>query len=354
MLPRFALPVVHGRGAGLANELFSWAKAYIAAQELNLVPLHPGWGFNKRPYWKYFGTSRADRLAHEALRRSLPNFKFTEEEYLKRRPASFREAVRAFGEENEIEERKAVVLELSGLWGGVPAIAEAKEFIRGQLLTTRHTASNLYEFQQLIDPEKGTVCFHIRRGDFAPDGKMDYAGKFNIAVPIDWFVAVARTIRRATADNYQFVVVGDCTDEDIRGFVAEFPDLIVVRQKNSDISDLICLASADLIVCSISSYSMWGVCLSAPTSRYIWFAPNLVEVNGRYCIWGSQPAQMLPNSETKILLEQLAITQAGEPRGLAVGRSGEVDDKFLEYLNILSRFRNRNTDLLQYGSVSNV
>lgn len=353
MLPRFALPVVQGRGAGLANELFSWAKAYIAAQELDLVPLHPGWGFNKRPYWKYFGTSRADRLVHEALRRSLPNFKFTEEQYLKRRPSSFREAVRAFGEENDIRGRKAVVLELSGLWGGVPAIAEAKEFIRGQLLTTRYTASNLYEFQKLIDPEKGTVCFHIRRGDFAPAGNqmMDYAGKFNIAVPIDWFVAVARSIRMTTADTYQFVVVGDCTDDDIRGFVAEFPDLIVVRQNNSDVSDLICLASADLIVCSVSSYSMWGVALSAPSSRYIWFAPNLVEVNGRHCIWGHQPAQMLPNSETRVLLEQLGTTPAGEPRGLAVDRSGEVDDKFLVYVNEISKARRKNTDLIMYGSI---
>ena len=51
------------RHQGLGNELIPWAKAFIAAEELQIKFLPPALGLNDRRYYEYFGTSRFDWVA---------------------------------------------------------------------------------------------------------------------------------------------------------------------------------------------------------------------------------------------------------------------------------------------------
>jgi hypothetical protein len=46
---RFSIPRILGhRGAELGNELFPWAKAFLAGQALGARVMHPAWGLNRR------------------------------------------------------------------------------------------------------------------------------------------------------------------------------------------------------------------------------------------------------------------------------------------------------------------
>ncbi len=66
-----------GRGEGLGNECFAWAKGWIASQVLDAHLIGPAWGINPRRYYRNFGTSRLDVVLEEVFRR-LPHHRFTE------------------------------------------------------------------------------------------------------------------------------------------------------------------------------------------------------------------------------------------------------------------------------------
>ena len=65
----------------------------------------------------------------------------------------------------------------------------------------------------------------------------------------------------------------------------------------NEVSDLLALAGADLLVCSVSSYSIWAAALS--DAAYLWFKPQLhPQADGWWSIWGFEPKQQLSGSVT--------------------------------------------------------
>jgi hypothetical protein len=81
---RFVIAKRRGRrGEGSGNECFSWAKGWIASQELDARLIGPSWGINARRYYRNLGTSRTDVLLEEACLR-LPHHDFTEADYWER------------------------------------------------------------------------------------------------------------------------------------------------------------------------------------------------------------------------------------------------------------------------------
>lgn len=345
---RFALPLVQGRGAGLGNEMHSWAKAFIGGQALNLHVLHPGWGFNTRQYWRYFQTSRADRVVHEILRKSLPTYHFSEHEYRKRLPASFYDAVCDFGKEHGLHKKRTFVLEFEGMWGGLPAIAEARDFVMRSLLATRYTSENMYTFRKKLLPENVNIGIHIRRGDFFKGKVDDYTGKFNTALPIDWYLKVCREIRKVHPKGLSFCLVGDATQEELQPILNEIGGACIrPPQLNSDISDLIALSTCDVQICSVSSFSMWAAFLSS--GRYVWFAPNLIKFESRGSIWRDLDPGLC--DETLRISPSELESRGYLPRGVPVSWDGSIPDELHDYIDRLILLRRRELDLLLQGSV---
>lgn len=345
---QIALPLVKGRGAGLGNEMIVWAKAFVAGQMLNLTVEHPAWGLNQRHYQRYFGTSRADWIWHRVVRTSLPFFCFDDAERI-RHGGVFSAALRAFAAEQELPRRGPFVLGLHGLGGGYNELAPAREFLRAKLLGTHGTLANLFDLDSRIGTEGVRIGLHVRRGDFGGIAAGEnYSGRFNVIIPLEWYVLVATKLARALGDQATFVVVSDGTEDDLRPLIEAVPCQLTSHQRNRDVSDMLALASCDFQLCSISSYSLWAAFLS--NGRYGWFAPNLTSNGGFGSIWGHEAEQQLPGAPTYNALETAArLGQTVAGRGVAIGEDCVVPDELIIDLERRASLKRRALDLIRYG-----
>jgi hypothetical protein len=351
---RYSMPLVKGRGAGLGNEMTVWAKAFIGAQALGLSLLHPAWGLNRRQYWRFFGTSRSDWFFHQALWRALPSFEFKETDLDRTAGESLHDAVLRFAEQHELHHRRAFVLGFGGLWGEYSYINHARPFLRAQLLQTRWAVENLYELERRFDPNKLRIGFHVRRGDFAaPPTDLEYRGRFNTAIPLDWYVRIARRLKEHFGVHASFLIVSDAPDDELGPLVGEFGGISTQDQQNRDVSDLLALSSCDFIVCSVSSYSQWAAFLSE--SRYGWLEANLTERDGFGSIWGHLQSQLGPNSDLTRSIERNERTiRSGaplKPRGSAIGWDGVLPNDLLADLADLLALKQSSSDIVLHGAI---
>jgi hypothetical protein len=350
---RYAIPVVDRRGAGLGNELILWAKAFVAGQALGLKTLHPAWGINRRNYWRYFGTSRSDYVVHRLLRAALPKVRFDEEDYVRCGGGDFADALTAFARERGLERSGPLALEIAGLWGGPGMLYPAREFVRGQLLGTRYTAANLYQVARRAGDERLRIGVHLRRGDFgAPVARGAYAGTFNVAVPLAWYEAMMATLHRAFGDGIVFVIASDASAAELTPLTSRFPCVTTMDLPNSDVSDLIALATSDFLICSISSFSLWAAFLGE--MPYAWFRPQLSEFAGTLSIWGHQAPQQQPASPLGQARAEVASLSEADPiwpRGIPVDEDGALSDELMDDLRHVLWRRRRATDLIRYGVV---
>lgn len=348
---RYAMPLLVGRGAGLGNEMMPWAKAFIAGRALGLEVLHPAWGLNSRRYGKYFRTSPFDWAWYAGLRAALPFFEFEENDLAP--GEGLHDAVLRFAARRELDRHRNFVLGFSGMWGGMEILTGARAYLLGQLLASRWTIENLYELEHRLDAAKLRVGLHIRRGDFlGPPADLDFRGKFNCAIPIDWYAAIARSLRDHFGDRIEFVVISDAADAELAPLLGEFQCITTRGQQHTDISDLLALARSDLVVCSVSSFSIWAVFLG--NLRYIWLAANLDRQDGFASIWGNDctPLSSAAIREAAAANRQAqAAGQRLDPRGLAVGWDGGLPAGLLEDIDRLLSLKSRSTDLIRYGAV---
>jgi hypothetical protein len=336
--------------AGLGNELIVWGKAYLAAQALGGMCVPPPWGLNPRGYGKYFRSSRLDILRNQALLRLIPHFAFTAESYQAIGTADYFDAVKIWADSCGLTRRSVWLCAAEGMWGGYLAIRRAREYLRKQLLSTRWTLENLTEYSGKIDPDCLQVALHIRRGDFlSPQATDSYRNKFNIAIPKEWYANIARSIRYSLGSkNVQFTVISDGEPSELTLFEEDFGAITTRSQKNRDVSDLLILASADVLVCSISSYSMFAAFLSK--GLYLWYEPHMSGVNhGFYSLWGAQDDQKTFSSPTQRSVRLTKNDQSASPRGIPVKASGELNDRTLA--EVSAKWYPGFCDLIQFGIV---
>ena len=337
---RFCIAQVRKRGYGLGNELIPWARALLAAQVLDARFLPPAFGLNRRRYWRHFDTPRYDWLRNRALQRLLPRVEFTEADWRRHGGGDVLPALRAFAAEHRLLERRAYVFTTTGLWGGYLHIEAARMQMRAILQTSRYAARNLVQLAARLDPTRITVGLHLRFGDFHPAGGVqDYRGVWNTALPIEWYVNVARNLRRELGPAAQFLVVSDGDAGQLRPLLEAVPCVTTADIPDSDCSDLLALVDADLLVCSISSYSQWAAFLSQ--APYIWYAPSLQpHAGGRGSIWGGSFPDSTPPA-----------ADAALPRGLPVGLDGAVPPGLAPLLQARRAFLRPEHDLVRGGLV---
>jgi hypothetical protein len=351
---RLCLPRVQGlRGAGLANELIPWAKAWLAAQVLGGRCLHPAWGLNPRKYWRDFRTSRCDWLLQRVLSASLPSFTFTEADYAATGTLDFAEAIDKWAGSQQLRHKGAWILEVGGMWGGYGSIMPARPFLRLQLMQAHGVAHNLFEFERATPPENLRIAVHIRLGDFDRSGAHDdMQGKSNRSIPLEWYIAVCRELQRKLGKAViSFSLLTDGTPEETDLFEREFMPYTTRHLRNTACSDLLMLSNADLLVCSASSYSMMAAFLSG--SPYIWFKPQLTPIAGFLSVWGHEPQQLKEGSPTRLAAERARAS--GRPatgRGVAVDMTGALPESLVASCLTAYQHRNRESDLLLYGVCS--
>jgi len=348
---RLCIPGVAGRGAGLGNELYPWAKAWLAAQAIDGIAFPPAFGLNPRQYGHYFGTSRLDWLSHRALLKTMPRYRFTEQDYRSTGEHDFRKAVAVFAERLGWKGKRLFALEVGGMWGGFLAVREARDFILARLYAARGTAENLTDWRTRLDPDRLVVAVHIRAGDFkAADERIDYRGSFNRALPLAWYMAVCDQLRHHFGDKVQFQLFTDGQPEALASFIQRFSPVTGFHQRDTVCSDLLAMANADLLICSVSSFSLWGAFLSR--APYVWFAPQLQEEQGMLSLWGHEPAQRPPAGATEQFRANVAAdTSACCPRGVPVSEQGALPPDLLSRLELGLNCRRTATDLAQYGVV---
>lgn len=349
---RYCLPFVPGRGVGLGNELIPWARAFVASTVLDATLLSPAFGLNHRRYWRHFGTPRLDWIYHRALHKTLRVIDFDEPAFHRYGGGSLSQAIFNHAQDHGLGDRSSFVWTTQGMWGGYHHVIEARDFVRATLHQSRFAPRNLQLLRHRLDPEKLTIGMHVRLGDFQPaNDALDYRNRFNASLPSAWYLQIAKRIRDHLGQRVQFLVVSDGTPDQIAAFARPLDAVTTYDIPDSDCSDLLALATSDLLVCSVSSYSAWAAFLS--DSPYLWFAPNLTpHPEGVLSIWGHEPRQREPLGATAQAIQRFGSNQqAWYCRGQAVDTDGAFSLALLDSLVAKHLERNRAGDLVTYGVV---
>ncbi len=347
---RFCLPRVKRRGYGLGNEFVPWARAFLASQVLNARLLPPAFGMNRRAYWWHFRTAPDDWIYNRALEHLLPVVEFTESDYLEHGGGDAVGALERFAAVRGLHRRRAFVLVTEGLWGGFYHVQAAREFIRSTLYQSRYAARNLLRLRERIDPHKVLVGMHMRLGDFAPPGDpRAYQRAASISLPIEWLCALARSLDRALGDTWQLLLLSDGTEQQLEPLTRQWRCITTADLPAGDCSDVLALANADLLVCSVSSFSTLAAFLS--DSPYLSFLPNLYRhPQGVYSIGDYDAERDKPGNPTRAALEQLPCMPATAlPRGVGVDADGEIPSAVIEAAVQRHVSRRWESDLVRSG-----
>jgi len=193
------------RGEGLGNEMLPWAKGWIASQVLNAHLVGPSWGLNRRRYYRNFGTSRLDFLCEDMLLR-LPHHEMTEDDYWATGETDFGLAVESWARAKGLGANGSYIVSVAGMWGGYPAIRNARSFLLAKLLSSRDALRNVFQVTAKLAQGKLFAAVHIRTGgDFLSLSEGESArGKFNRRVPGEWYLWVCEALLKHFGDRIEF------------------------------------------------------------------------------------------------------------------------------------------------------
>lgn len=324
------------RPAGLGNEVIAWGKAISVAIALRYRPMHPSWILY--PHGTPPARAGGVRRVASAVAERMPGaFTITEREYLESGVQDFGEAVRRILRERELS---PPFIRTSGMWGGYASIRRALPSLRQQLLFTPKGV----RLMQGMDVRRPRIAMHVRRGDFRTDAIQP--GSFNRAIPASWFMKISEGLRMCYGNLLDIDVVTDADGFDVHEL--RRASGAVLQSEGEDARDaLVRLATADLLICSISSFSLLAAFLS--DRPYVWYAPHLVHEDGNFgSLWGHERGGVSTASTSRSLAEASASGRRLLGRSIAVGRDGDLTPvkPHLDYLLALKR---PELDLIHYG-----
>jgi hypothetical protein len=239
--------------AGLGNSLFPWARALIASQKYDLIPLWPTWfqprlgpllrrERDKRLYFQlfekpsgYVGGLRKFALLGTARRES--------EGELDRNPSAVL-----------CEATRSLVIEFVGMKGYFQRIIKDHDAVRRELIRmTRHT-----RIRPLTFDFGRSMSVHLRMGEFTvPSSEQALRnGAENLRQPISWYATQIRRVRHACGAEIPAFVFSDGSEAEI----AELLELPNTRRVDfgSSVGDLLALSRAQVLIASGSTFSMWA------------------------------------------------------------------------------------------------
>jgi hypothetical protein len=343
------------RGEGLGNELLPWAKGWIASQTLRARLVGPSWGFNRRRYHRNFRSSRLDFLAEDLLAH-LPHLSFTSGDYYASGEIDFGKAVAKWAAQTGLDRRRSFLVTVDGMYGGYASIRNARPFLWSRLLASRDALANVYRLLASLNRNRLFVAVHMRLGDDfdSPASGSNLRGKFNLRIPLDWYLSACEAVLRAMDGNVEFCFFTDRPGPDVDEAVRRFGGSRPFGLGLTECSDLLLLALADLRICSLSSYSLAASFLS--DGPFLWYEPQLALDGHFYSLWGMEPLQQLPGSPTLSSAAELLSASPGSPRdgnfkGYPFRAGSLLPPGLAEQLRRRLTANRRSSSLLEYGCV---
>jgi hypothetical protein len=286
----------------------------------------------------------------------LPHYRFTERDYIESGEADFGIAIHSWADRRGLLRKKHFIVTVDGTYGGYAAIHNARPFLWAKLLNSRDAIRNVYQIASRLDRRKLFVAVHMRFGrDFTRLNEDQSArGQFNIFIPGEWYLHTCQALVDELGDSVRFYFFTDRGGPEFDEAVRRFNPSQVRQAGLTECSDLVLMAQADLRICSISSYSMVASFLS--DGPYLWYEPQLTQIDGMYSLWGMEEQQRRKGSLTDLSATHARELEPGSPwesefRGYAMQTGGTVPAGLLTQLRRRLLAKNPMTSLLEYGSL---
>ena len=344
-MPLWSVPkLLSPRGAGLGNEVFSWAKAYLGARALGLREVPPPWAINPRRYDRELGGGLG-RSAKYVIIRSLPAYEITWEDVLATGAVDYFEAVQKL-RPTVLSSRAPVVLHGSGMHGGYLGIRRARAYLRHAILGPA-AAVRSHELIDEIEPTRVRIGVHYRGGTDFREQDAVKPGVFNSRLPIEWYESVVQSLVKQLAVPVEVLLASDSEATQLAEALSingRYP----TRVANTSVGDLAALARCDLIVPSVSSFSMLAIFLS--NAAYVWHADNLYVHSGWASIWG-HGCQGIGGEPKLRAAEFQAASHLSARRGIPQGTHPVWSEAALRRLRDVAALRNLSSDLIYSGVV---
>ena len=332
------------RGAGLGNEVFPWAKAYLGAVAFDARLVDPPFLLNPRRYDREIDVGGFGATLRYLAVHSLPATTIDQPLLDTLGAVDYYDAMcdlRA-----RLGTKSGLILRhTTGMQNGYLAIRRARPFLRSRLLgaepALRHLASLPTVASDVI-----TVGLHIRGGDFNSQRQVT-PGVFNATMPEAWYRDILDSVHRELDRPLQVYVAANLPGERLNDLL-ELPGCSITLLSGSATEDLAVLASCDFIIPSISSYSLLAIFLS--DAFYCWPHEHLNDTGGWLSIWGHESSSGGPPTAGSIAshgLEAVSIV-----RGIPVRAHKPSWPRWLpDALAARALLRATSTDLCMYGVV---
>ena len=242
-------------GAGLGNILFPYVRALVYHRD------HP----DTRIIWPTWFNVKAGPIIHRDLDKRFYNDLFVNRSgcidgFQKARLLLTKKHIT----EQELLEGKDAsdcVVDFTGMDGCFENLMEEHRFIYDDLVANLNPKNrSALEF----DGTQG-ICMHIRLGDFTRVSWEEVKqGRHTSVIPIEWYAAMAKSLRSILGEDTKIIVFSDGKDEELRPLL----DLGNVERVcfGTSIADILALSRAKLLVASGSSFSMWARYLGRMTT----------------------------------------------------------------------------------------
>lgn len=337
------------RGGGLGNEVIGWGKAYLGARALGLKVVAPPCGLpfrviNPQRYDREFGGRLGGTTKYLAIR-GLPTIEITCEDVLETGVVDYFDAVQLL-RSAVLSRRAPVVLHTSGMHGGYLGIRRARAYLRRAILGAE-SAVHALELVDGIEPTRVRIGVHYRGGnDFAEHDTVK-PGVFNSRLPIEWYESVVQSLANELAAPVEVLLASDTESAQLAEALAiggRYP----TRIASTSVGDLATLAHSDIIISSVSSFSMLAIFLS--NAPYVWHADTLDIDGGWASIWGRE-AQDAGGGHTRRAKEREVASRSKVYRGIPQGAHPVWSEAALQRLRDTAAARNLSSDLIYYGVV---
>lgn len=292
------------RGAGLGNEIIALGKAYLGSSELGARLVEQPWWLNPRRYGKELGRNLSADVEVRLQGLWLPRLRLPWS--LLPFPWDYRRSMQALSADLP---PSCVVVHTSGMAGGYLTIEGARPFLQMRLRIPRNPARG-------DRPLK--VGLHLRAGDFTTQPVRP--GTFNARLSQQWIINALVSLRKSWSGAMDLTIVTDAAQRDplLEAIVERIPPAVSVCVSSASVlGDLRRLTMSDIIVPSVSSYSMMAIFLS--DAAYLWPQHHLNDTGGWLSIWGHEREVLEgPVASNIRTLETESATRV-PPRGFPLG-----------------------------------
>jgi hypothetical protein len=320
------------------------AKAWLASQALKQEYVEMPWALNPRSYRQELGTSRLDWARFSAVRCMSRPLELTQEMYLESGVLDYYEFAKLIGSDEKYRNRST--LHSSGMSGGYAGIVGAREFLANRLIGLPNGVSASPRILlQRIRNHKVTVGVHVRAGDFG--NETPAPGTFNNRIELSWYQAVIAELATAFADDVHFFFV---TEPDAYPVVNDLIQANAIRNatlcSGSATQDLGILASVDLVVCSVSSFSLLAAFIG--DNEFLWYSNHLTVSADEAFIWPDDLSQRFASSRRRDKRFSLGV---GGSRGTPFPSTESVFRDLVGRLNRNLSSRHSESNLLLFGTI---